>query len=144
MELTTVGAALEILGKVSKGLDSLRERAKTAKDAALKESISNFWNEFLDLKAIIVRLTEENAELRQKLVKDVQHPDIRQVGDTNYYFVGDKGPYCQPCYDLQGKLMTLTPRQRYAGGTGRKCEVCQGLFIEIHPQIQRRQIEPYT
>jgi hypothetical protein len=35
-------------------------------------------------------------------------PEIRQVGAVNYYFVGDKGPYCQPCYDVKGKLVLST------------------------------------
>lgn len=57
-------------------------------------------------------------------------PEIRQVGTTNYYFVGDEGPYCQPCYDLNHKKIRLMPGQDYAGGFGRKCEVCNKVFME--------------
>ncbi|HYW39699.1 MAG TPA: TIR domain-containing protein [Terriglobales bacterium] len=57
-------------------------------------------------------------------------PEIRQVGTTNYYYVGNKGSYCQPCYDLNHKLITLMPGQDYLGGFGRKCEVCNKVFME--------------
>jgi hypothetical protein len=63
-------------------------------------------------------------------VLQASEPEIKQVGTTNYYFVGDKGPYCQPCYDLNHKLITLMPGQDYVGGFGRKCEVCNKVFME--------------
>ncbi len=134
MELTTVAAAMDLIGKAWKALDSVRERAKTSKDAALKESISNLYDEFLDLKAMVLQLTEENTELRSKLAAQTEKPpkpQIRQLGEANYYFIGDDGPYCQPCYDDMGKLVNLTPRQHYGGGTGRQCRVCRNVFIEV-------------
>ena len=106
MALTEVAAALGIIEKTSKGLNSVRERAKTSTDTALKENISNLYDDFLDLKAMVLRLTEENADLRRKLTEQAdkpQKPTIRQVGETNYYFVGDEGPYCQPCCDDKGE-----------------------------------------
>ena len=56
--------------------------------------------------------------------------EIRQVGAVNYYFAGDKGPYCQPCYDEKGKRIFLTPPQEWSGGIRRKCEVCNKFFYE--------------
>ncbi len=84
----------DLIGKASKALNSLRERAKTSKDAELKENISKLYDDFLDLKAVILRLTEENAELRRTIAAHAQEPpkpEIRQVGETNYYFVGTRG-----------------------------------------------------
>jgi hypothetical protein len=57
-----------------------------------------------------------------------REPEIKQVGAVNYYFVGDKGPYCQPCYDDKRKLVVLTPTQDWNGGIRRKCEVCNKFF----------------
>jgi hypothetical protein len=57
-------------------------------------------------------------------------PEIRQVGAVNYYYIGDKGPYCQPCYDEKGKRIFLTPPQEWNGGVRRKCEVCNKYFYE--------------
>ena len=130
---------MDLIGKASKALEMRRERAKTSKDAELKENISKFYDDFLDWKAVILRLTEENAELRRTIAAHAQEPpkpEIRQVGETNYYFVGDQGPYCQPCFDDKRKLINLTPRQRYGGGTGRQCRVCRQVFIEV-PEPQR-------
>jgi hypothetical protein len=132
MNISTVSAAIGLLTSVSKAIDAVRERAKTSKDSELKESISNLYDEFLSLKAIIGRLTEENNQLRQSIASNAvaPKPAIRQVGQTNYYFVGDEGPYCQKCYDTTGKLVALQPRQRFMGGLGRKCVVCGTVFFE--------------
>jgi len=146
MELSTIKTALELLGNASKGLESVRERAKTSSDAALKESISKLYDDFLDLKAIILRLTEENTELRRQISQSVEKPpmpEIRQVGETNYYFVGDQGPYCQPCYIRNSKLVDLMPQQRFAGGTGRKCPVCFTVFFEVLASPERMRIKNY-
>ena len=124
MELSSVKTALELLGIASKGLDSVRERAKTSNDAALKESISKLYDDFLDLKGIIVRLMEENADLRQHLLQAADKPlkpQIRQVGETNYYYSGEEGPYCQPRYDVKEKLIPLSPRQESRSGQGMPC-----------------------
>lgn len=147
MELTTVAAAMDLIGKASKALDALRERAKTSKDAELKESISNLYDHFLDLKETVLRIKEENAELRRALAAQAEKPpkpQIRQVGEANYYFVGDEGPYCQPCYDDKGKLVNLTPRQHYGGGMGRACRVCRNAFIEEADPLQSARRKPYT
>ena len=133
MDITTVGAALEILSKASKALDSLREQAKRSKDADLKENISKLYDDFLDMKAAVLRLTEENGALRLQIAKGVEKPlkpEIRQIGSTNYYYVGDEGPYCQPCYDQNEKLVRLTPQKDFNTGRGRNCEVCGKLFFE--------------
>lgn len=145
MEPTSVVVAVDLIGKVSKVLNSVRERAKRSKDAALNENISGLYDDFLDLKAMVLRLTEENAELRGKLAAQAvepQKPEIRQVGETNYYYVGEQGPYCQPCYDGNGKLVRLMPPEQHSGGTCRKCRVCRQVFYEetkpVRPVSLRR------
>lgn len=132
MELSTVNVALEVVGIASKALDSVREQSKTSKDAALKENISKLYDYFLDLKAAILRLTEENAALKTKLARlvDAAKPEIKQEGQANYYYIGQDGPFCQPCYDGDGKLARLSPRQSFAGGPGRRCHVCNKVFFE--------------
>ena len=133
MELSTIQIALDILGNPSKGLESVRKPAKTSKDAALNESISNLYDDFLDLKAVIVCLTEENAGLRIQILQGIERstkPEIRQVGATNYYFVGERGPYCPPCYDRISKFVPLSPREQSKDGTSRECRVCHETFWE--------------
>lgn len=132
MDLSTAKTALDLIGKAATGLHSIRERAKTANDIALKENVSRLYDDFLDLKAIILQLTEENFELKRRIAQESekQKPQIRQVGKTIYYFVGEEGPFCQKCYDAGGKLVHLMPLDDFVIGSGRNCEVCKTVFIE--------------
>jgi hypothetical protein len=65
--LTNASAAMSMLANSQKMLESLREQAKTSKDTNLKETISSFYDSFLDLKAMLLRLVDENATLTAKL-----------------------------------------------------------------------------
>ena len=122
--LSSTAAALQILSKAMSALNATRERARSSKDPDLKGHISTLYDEFLNLKEVIIRLTNE-AELKRK-----PEPEIRQVGAVNYYFVGEKGPYCQPCYDGRQKLSVLTPPKNHNGGVLRQCQVCNRSFFE--------------
>ncbi len=130
MELTTVAAALGVVEKIAKGFDWVQERVKTSKDVDLKTKIISLYDSFLDLKAKVSQLTDDNAELQRKLAAQAEKPEIRQVGETNYYYAGDKGPYCQPCYDRNEKLVQLSPPRQHEGGTCRGCCVCKEVFYE--------------
>lgn len=141
MEISAVTAGIQIAEKAWKALETVRERAKTSKDIVLKNDVNELFDQFLDLKSAIVRLTEENSELRRTLSDKHLKPEIRQVGDANYYFVGEHGPYCQPCYDNNSKLVNLTPRRDSSDGhVGRQCLVCHHNFTEVKARPQREQI----
>lgn len=144
MSLTAIAAASGILANAMKALDSLREQAKGSKDAMLKEGISKLYDNLLDLKAAVIRVAEENSELRRVLAETTEKPkpEIKQVGFANYYYVGNKGPFCQPCYNRTEKLVPLAPQDQYAGGVGRKCEVCNKVFFETH-EHQQQSIRPF-
>jgi hypothetical protein len=136
MTLTSISVATGILTNVLKLLDSVREQAKGSKDLALKESISKLYNEVLDLKAAHVRVEEENADLRRQIAQATAAdkppaPKIRQVGAVHYYFVGEEGPYCQPCYDGKSKsLVMVSPPEAWSGGQRRHCPVCHAITQE--------------
>jgi hypothetical protein len=127
MALTTAAAALDILNGTWTAIQNMRERVKSSKDNELKESYGNLLDDFNALRVVVLKLTEENTELRRA---QEEKPEIRHVGDVNYYYVGEKGPYCQPCYDGKGKLVPLTAQQRFSGGMGRNCQVCHKVFLE--------------
>jgi hypothetical protein len=131
MALTTATAAVQILNGTWTAIQNMRERIQASKDNVLKQSYGNLLDDFNALRVIVVKLTEENDELRRSQAEKVPKPEIRQVGETNYYFVGDDGPYCQPCYDVNTKLIPLQPRQEFTGGTGRQCLVCKHAFFEV-------------
>ncbi len=143
MALTTTATALQILNGTWTAVQNMRERIQASKDNALKESYGNLLDDFNSLRLIVVKLTEENAELRRSQVEEPPKPEIRQAGETNYYFFGEEGPYCQKCYDGKSTLVNLGPRlTNYAGGPGRKCELCGTVFHEEH-KPRRIQIRPF-
>ena len=141
--LTTASTATTILANALRALESLREQAQKSKDATLKATIVRFYDELANLKSIVMRVEDENEELRRRLEEqsdDSRKPLIKQVGRVNYYYVGNEGPYCQVCYDSKGKLVTLTPQQEFWAGTGRKCALCTTVFVEIAKSRGRSRI----
>ena len=127
--LSSAAAAAQILSNALSVIKAARERAKGSKDTDLKAIINTLYDELLSLKEVVLRLSEENAELTRK-----PDPEIRQVGAVNYYFVGEKGPYCHPCYDGRQKLSLLTPTENQHGGVRRRCKVCHQSFYKKPPE----------
>ena len=115
-------------------LNKLRERAQATKDLEIKEHVGNLYDTMNAIKEAFTRLADENSGLKRQLENErlarVAIPKIKQVGDTNYYFQGDEGPYCQPCYDTQAKLVALPPSEPWSGGIRRECPVCHEYFYE--------------
>ncbi len=60
--LTTAVAAAQIISKATTALNAARERAKGSKDTDLKIHINTLYDEFLNLKELLIRLTDENSE----------------------------------------------------------------------------------
>jgi hypothetical protein len=133
--VTVAAAAAQILSNTLSALNAVRERAKSSKDTDLKDHISTLYDSLLSLKEAVMRVTEENSEFRRRITElerppQKQEPELRQIGSANYYFVGDKGPCCQPCYDGKGKLTVLTPPEDWSGGVRRQCVLCNEYFYE--------------
>jgi len=134
--ITVVAAAVQILDKALGQLNAARERAQGSKDADLKDQISRLYDTMLSLKEVLLRVTEENSDLRHKIEQlenaQKEKPELRQVGDVNYYFVGEKGPFCQVCFDGEGKLVALSPvgPTLSGGGLRRSCPLCKETFYE--------------
>jgi hypothetical protein len=130
--MSTVAAAAQIISTALSVLNTVRERAKTSKDTALKNHISELYDNLLALKEAVMRITDENNELRNKIAQltERREPELRQVGSANYYFDGDKGPCCQVCYDRERKLTVLTQPEDWNGGVRRQCLLCSEFFYE--------------
>lgn len=131
----TVAAANQTLSNALAALNAVRERAKSSKDSDLKNHVSSLYDSMLDLKEVLLRVMDENATQARRIAELEQpaaKPELRQVGATNYYFVGNVGPYCQACYDVgpERRLIRLSPQQTYNGGIRRQCVVCKQYFKE--------------
>lgn len=132
--ISVASFALSLTKSATGALSALRERSKVSKDLDIKDQISTLYDNVLELKEVINRLLDENKELRRQL-EEQQHPpeepELRAVGEANYYFVGGKGPYCQPCYDDKRKLVALEqPYTSEWGSVSRHCLVCNNSFYE--------------
>jgi hypothetical protein len=133
--IAVANLAITLLGKTTEALNALRERAQRSKDIDIKDQINTMYDNVLQLKEVISRLVDENKNLKRQLEQQQHPPDapkIKQVGQTNYYFRGDEGPFCQPCYDGRAKtLVALTPEQQTRWGSIRRnCPVCHQTFYE--------------
>jgi len=135
--LALAAAAAQLVSHTMNTLNAVRERAKSSKDADLKAHISSLYDDVLSLKEVIARFTDE-ANNQQRRIAELEHPeekrpepDLRQVGAVNYYFLGEKGPYCQRCYDGQKKLVALTPPEKWNDGLRRHCVMCNKFYYEI-------------
>jgi small-conductance mechanosensitive channel len=141
---TIATLSLQLLSKTTEALNALRERSQRSKDIDIKDQINTLYDNVIGLKEVVSRLLDENKTLHNRLEQQ-QHPPeepkIRQVGDTNYYYTGDGGPFCQPCYDVDPKvkrLVALSPQQTTEWGSIRRnCPVCQTTFYE--KQVSRPQ-----
>ncbi len=151
--VTTVATATSILSNALNAIKSVRERAQTSKDRELKEEISTLYDNLLSLKEAVMSVADENKELRQRIAElecppKTMEPELRQVGVVNYYFVGDKGPYCQPCYEGKGKLTMLSPPENFSWGIRRRCVLCKEYFyekpIEHRPVRMRLGLGPWS
>jgi hypothetical protein len=131
VSITSANAAVQILSKAMSALNGARERAQTSKDTDLKSHIATLYDDLLAVKEAVIRLTEENTQLRMEADARRTAPELRKVGVAWFYFQGEKGPYCQPCYDCNnGRLAMLTEPEDWNGGVRRKCLSCQGYFYE--------------
>lgn len=132
--VSVANLALSLLVKTTQALNALRERSQSSKDNDIKDQINTMYDNVLQLKEVILRLLDENRALERQLEQQqlarVQVPKIKQVGETNYYYQGDEGPFCQPCYVGKGKLVTLLPPENWNGGVRRECTVCGEFFYE--------------
>jgi hypothetical protein len=138
MTLTSANAAIQILASAMKALNAAREHSRASKDTDLKADINTLYDELLALKEAVIRVTDENLELRNAFAQQQARqaeapppkPELRQAGAVNHYYVGATGPYCQPCYDGKGKLTALSPPQDWNDGIRRRCSLCKEFFYE--------------
>jgi hypothetical protein len=133
--LTVAAAAMQALNNALGVARAAKERSKGSNDLELKEIVSKLYDVVLDSKEGLLRLAEENDELHRKIkhLENAQKekPELKQIGDGNFYFVGEKGPYCQACYDGKlNKLVALSPAEDWNRGVRRECPVCHEYFYE--------------
>ena len=97
--LDTIKAAIANTGK-------LLEVRDLSKNADAMFVISDLKLTLADIKVQVADLIEENADLRSKLEKANQPPEV-ELRNGIYYKPGEDNPYCSACYENNGQLIPL-------------------------------------
>ena len=140
LPLPDAGIAAYALQMVNTALNTLkqtREAAKAINDSDIKEQISQIYDQFLDLKDVVIKLQEENGILRSQLQ---EKQTIKRGGDFGYFYKdGENDPGCPKCYQTTGKFIYLDALAKNNGYESRTCRVCQEQYYESSPALPREQ-----
>ena len=108
------------------------DNAKTVAELVKKYNDLNLYQKIIDLRDEIFELEEENLTLRKKVKELEDQIALKEqlTYEAPYYWRKDgekkNGPFCQPCYDKDRRLIRLQFRE-----TGRwHCEVCKNSFCD--------------
>lgn len=108
-------------------------------DLIMKGSVIEAQEKIMEIREAAVQMQEENLKLRQQI--KALEGEIAFRGkvawEKPYYWVEDNGkragPYCQTCYDKDGKLIRL---QGGENGTW-QCKSCKNSFFDNNYQELR-------
>jgi len=101
-------------------------------DLIKKGSTIEAQEKIMELREAAIQLQEENLELRQqaKALEEQIALRAKVTWEKPYYWTDENGkrdgPYCQTCYDKDGKLIRLQDGKE---GIWR-CKVCSGVFFD--------------
>jgi hypothetical protein len=130
--LTSVKAATEIAKLIKDSATSLEEAEIKLKFAELISALADVKIEIAEVQEMIVVKDNEIKELklRQKLKASI-------IFENRCYFTMDDGkktgPFCQSCYDNDGKLVRLQDNHRgsFSGIVGADwfdCKICKATY----------------
>jgi hypothetical protein len=106
----------------------VNESAKKSDDLELKQGLNDLYGQFVEIKAQILDLAQENADLRMQLTQ--RESVKRDAKSGNYFADGDADPLCPLCWERDGKLAHLRPARPNARGVlYRRCLVCDGRLL---------------
>jgi hypothetical protein len=135
MSMTTVSTAVQLLLSTRKALNEAREHAATSNDTQMRLLVNAAYDQMAALKEAVARVVSENERLSERITElegaGEVRPEPRQVGQSVYYFKGEKGPYCQVCFDGKEKLVLLPQLHDWNGGLRRTCAVCGNHFFDV-------------
>jgi len=124
-------------GAVLGGLRIIKDKAEKNQDPKFNEAYLDLQLKIMEIQEDYIRITGENDKLKKanELTSKVSFK-------RPYIFIeGDPEPYCQRCYDDEGKIIRLLRRERHGSADwSRKCPKCESRFYEgdniHHPGAQ--------
>ena len=123
--LTQTKTAVDIAKFIKNSSDALDKSGQKLKLAELIEALADIKMETSDIKSLIIdkdekiQLLENQLKLKNDLVYEAPY----------YWMINSdeekEGPFCQNCYDTDGKLIRL---QKFGSNDRWKCYHCKSLF----------------
>jgi hypothetical protein len=127
----TLGLASTAVGLVNSTISlfkQVNDSAKNSDDIDLKRGLSDLYGQIVELKAQILDLVQENADLNKQLSEQASMKWNSRFG---YYFQeGDPIPFCPACWDLNKKLIHLRPDSMSRPPYRYDCNVCRNTYME--------------
>lgn len=109
---------------------------KDVVELAKKGSTIEAQEKIIELRQAALDLQEENARLREKLSEAESKLDLqaRLTFDGRAYWLNfdtpqTTGPFCQRCYDVEGKMVRLHDQEAYAGSRVWHCHGCKEQYF---------------
>jgi len=99
--------------------------AVNARNVELQGAVLEIKREVLQLKEQNLQLRERNAELERRKVQPVvyKQPSYFQAKEDGT----EDGPFCQRCFDVDGKLVRTHDGEHYIAGPYRECKQCNTI-----------------
>jgi hypothetical protein len=124
---------------------SLIDKAKDIYELVKKDAATELQERLMEFREEALSLQEENLKLRtriQELEEQASRRDEivfegevywRKRSDGNGNGDGStEGPFCQKCYDTQGKLVRLQDAKRLVASRDWLCVVCKTGYGQFH------------
>jgi len=133
--ITQTKTAVDIAKFIKNSSDTLDKSGQKLKLAELIEALADIKMETAEIKSLIIEKDEKIQLLENQLkLKN----DLKYVAPHYWLINSDEekdGPFCQKCYDSDGKLIRLQ-----GGNNDRwECRNCKGYFDEgsshIYPPV---------
>jgi len=122
---------------------SIVDKAKDIYELVKKDATIELQERLMEFREEAVSLQEENLKLRER----IQELEEQASGRDEILFDGDvywrkrsdgngdgnkEGPFCQKCYDTQGKLVRLQDAKRLVASRDWLCVVCKTGYGQFH------------
>jgi hypothetical protein len=128
--LGLVSTAVGLVNNTISLFKQVNESAKNSDNLELKSGLNDLYSEILSLKALVLELSQENADLRKSL--DLRGSVKRDTKSGNFFVDNDPDPLCPICWERDGKTVHLRPaRQKQSGTIYRKCLVCNHELMAV-------------
>ena len=123
---TSLDTAAAIVKTYIGAKEAISEIEQKTKSLELMESIVNAKSNIIELKSALTDKDEEILKLKDelKLQKEIKYEPPLYWHDTAE---GREGPYCQKCYDNDGKLIRLQVQDHEHDGSW-GCKVCNSYY----------------